>query len=146
MRAGPACPFEHPHPMNPIRILILALLAGATALLSACASTGASTTEPLLSAAGFRVRTPETAAQKQIYAELPPYKVQRGTHQGKTFYAYKDEKQGVAYVGGEAEYQKYQQLAIQRRIARDQYEAAQMNQAMAYRWYGAYPGGYYRRY
>jgi hypothetical protein len=124
------------------RIIVAGLLA-ATGLLTSCASMGASSTEPLLSAAGFRVRTPETSAQKTIYAELPPYKVQRGTHQGKVFYAYKNEKEGVAYVGGEAEYQKYQKLAIERRIARDQYEAAQMNQAMAYRWYGAYPGGYY---
>jgi hypothetical protein len=127
-----------------IRIFLAGLLA-ATGLLTSCASMGASSTEPLLSAAGFRVRTPETAAQKAIYAELPPYKVQRGTHQGKVFYAYKNEKEGVAYVGGEAEYQKYQKLAVERRIARDQYEAAQMNQAMAYRWYGAYPGGYYYR-
>ena len=131
-----------------MKSLIQILFAGvilATGLLTGCASMSASSTEPLLSAAGFRVRTPETAAQKSIYAELPPYKVQRGTYQGKVFYAYKNEKEGVAYVGGEAEYQKYQQLAVQRRIARDQYEAAQMNQAMAYRWYGAYPGQYYYR-
>jgi len=127
-----------------MQITIAAALAG-TGLVTGCASMGASSTEPLLSAAGFRARTPETAAQKSIYAELPPYKVQRGTHQGKVFYAYKNEKEGVAYVGGEAEYQKYQELAVQRRIARDQYEAAQMNQAMAYRWYGAYPY-YYRGY
>lgn len=124
--------------------LLALLLAGPC--LTGCASTGASSTEPLLSAAGFRVKTPETATQREIYGELPPYKVQRGSYQGKTFYAYKDEKQGVAYIGGEAEYQKYQELAVQRRIARDQYEAAQMNQAMAYRWYGAYPARYYGRY
>ena len=123
------------------KILLTGLLLLA-AVLSGCASMGASSTEPLLSAAGFHVRTPETAAQRSIYAELPPYKVQRGSHQGKVFYAYKNEKEGVAYVGGEAEYQKYQQLAIERRIARDQYQAAQMNQATAYRWYGAYPGAY----
>ena len=52
---------------------------------------------------------------------------------------------GVAYVGGETEYQKYHQLAVQRRIAREQYEAAQMNQFMATRWYGAYPYPYYGR-
>jgi hypothetical protein len=128
------------------RLYLTGLLLWVIGLMTGCASMSASSTEPLLSAAGFRVRTPETAAQKAIYAELPPYKVQRGTHQGKVFYAYKDEKQGVAYIGGEAEYQKYQELAVQRRIARDQYEAAQMNQTMAYRWYGAYPTRYYGRY
>jgi hypothetical protein len=128
------------------RLLAFVLLLAAGPALTGCASMGASSTEPLLSAAGFRVKTPENARQREIYAELPPYKLQRGTYQGKTFYAYKDEKQGVAYVGGEAEYQKYQELAVQRRIARENYEAAQMNQAMAYRWYGAYPRSYYGRY
>jgi hypothetical protein len=133
--------------MNTLRQMFLVaclLLAGPA--FTGCASMGASSTEPLLSAAGFRVKTPENPTQRQLYAELPPYKVQRGTYQGKTFYAYKDEKQGVAYIGGEAEYQKYQELAVQRRIARDQYEAAQMNQTMAYRWHGAYPTRYYGRY
>jgi hypothetical protein len=132
--------------MKTFRILFSLLTLALGPAFTGCASMGASSTEPLLSAAGFRVKTPETATQKEIYATLPPYKLQRGTHQGKTFYAYKDEKQGIAYVGGEAEYQKYQQLAVQRRIAREQYEAAQMNRDMAYRWYGAYPPAYYGRY
>ena len=132
--------------MNILRQLMAVLLLAAAPVFTGCATMSASSTQPLLSAAGFRVRTPETAAQKEIYAALPAYQIQRGQHQGKIFYAYKNEKEGVAYVGGEAEYQKYQQLAIERRIAREQYEAAQMNQAMAYRWYGAYPAGYYGRY
>ncbi|MEK7952414.1 hypothetical protein [Luteolibacter soli] len=131
--------------MKSFLAIILTALIPLSGLLTSCASMGASSTEPLLSAAGFHVKTPETSAQKAIYAELPPYKVQRGTHQGKVFYAYKNEKEGVAYVGGEAEYQKYQKLAVERSIARHQYEAAQMNQSLSYRWYGAYPG-YYGRY
>jgi len=132
--------------MHPLfRTLITLALASVAAFVTGCASMNASSTEPLLSAAGFRVRTPQTTAQKEIYAALPPYKVQRGSYHGKIFYAYKNEQQGVAYVGGETEYQKYQQLAVQRRIAREQYEAAQMNQFMATRWYGAYPYPYYGR-
>lgn len=126
-----------------LRLARVFLLLAAGPLLTGCAGMGAASTEPLLSAAGFRVKTPENARQREIYAELPPYKLQRGSYQGRIFYAYKDEKQGVAYVGGEAEYQKYQELAVQRRIARENYEAAQMNQAMANRWYGAYPRAYY---
>lgn len=121
--------------------LLLPLLSGITG----CAGMAASSTEPLLSASGFRVKKPENAAQQELYDSLPAYKLQRGEHQGKVFYAYKDEKQGVAYVGGEEEYQQYQKTATQQSIARAQYEAAQMNRDMAYRWYGAYyPGGYYR--
>lgn len=112
-------------------------------------SMGSSSTEPLLSASGFRVVTPESEQQKAIYTELPAYKLQRGTHQGKVFYAYKDEKKGLAYVGSESEYQAYQRLSFERQIARDQTMAAEMNASAAYRWYGAYPypysyGAHYR--
>jgi hypothetical protein len=123
-------------------MLLLTAVAAIVPLLTQCAGLSASSTEPLLSAAGFRVVLPETPEQREIYASLPPYKIQRGIHDGRIFYAYKDEKQGVAYVGGEMEYQRYEELAIQRRIAQDQYMAAQMNATMAYRWYGAYPHHY----
>jgi len=45
---------------------------------------GSSNAESLLSAAGFRVRTPETPKQKEIYATLPAYKVERATVKTKT--------------------------------------------------------------
>ena len=126
-----------------MKSLILAAVAALLpALFTQCASMGACSTEPLLSASGFRVVTPETEQQKAIYAELPAYKLQRGNHQGKVFYAYKNEKQGIAYLGGESEHQAYQRLAAERRIARDQYIAAEMNAATARGWYGAYPYGY----
>lgn len=125
-----------------MKILNFSLLALTFTLLCQCAGIGASSTEPLLSAAGFRVVTPESDRQEEIYAMLPAYKVHRGNHEGKVFYAYKDETQGVAYVGGEKEYQRYQQLAVQRRIAHDRYMAAQMNEMTASRWYSAYPYPY----
>ena len=106
--------------------------------LGGCASVGSTNTESLLSAAGFVVRTPQTDRQKQIYAALPPYKVQRATVKDKVFYVYKDEKAGVAYVGREPEYQRYTQLAVQQRIAEDQYNAAEMEQEAALSWYGGF--------
>lgn len=129
----------HPH--------LTLLLAAAVAFigLSGCASMDAPDQEALLSAAGFRPLTPQTARQKDLFTAAPAYKVQRGTTQdGKTFYAYKDEKKGVAYVGGEAEYQRYQQLAIQKSISRDYYDAALMNQQAAWNWYGAWGPRYFR--
>lgn len=96
---------------------------------------GSSNTESLLSAAGFIVRTPQTPKQQQIYAALPPYQVHRATVNGKVFYVYKDEKAGVAYVGREQEYQRYQQLAIQQQIAQNQITAAEMEQQAALNWY-----------
>jgi hypothetical protein len=133
--------------MKTHRILfIVACLLGMCCLsgLTGCASMDASNQEALLSAAGFRVKTPQTPKQKEVYAAAPSYKVHRAAVEGKTFYAYKDEKNGVAYVGGEAEYQKYQQLATQKKIAQDNYMAAQMNQTMAMNWYGAWGYGGYR--
>lgn len=131
--------------MNFKSLLLLAVMLFSAPIFTGCASMGAASMEPLLAASGFRVHTPANAAQREIYASLPPYKMQRGTHAGKIFYAYKDEKQGIAYIGGEAEYQKYQDLAVRQSIARDHYEAAQMNEAMSNRWYGAYPPIYHGR-
>ena len=115
----------------------VALLACAFTIAS-CASTGASSTEPLLSAAGFVSRTPENSRQQDLYNQLPPYQLHRATYQGQIIYAYKDEKKGLAYVGNEAACQRYQQLATQQRIADDYRTAAEMNRDAAYGWYGAY--------
>lgn len=119
-------------------VTFIATLVGAI-LLAGCASMGSSNTKSLLSAAGFISRTPQTPQQQEIYASLPPYKVQRATVPGKgVFYVYKDEKAGVAYLGRELEYQRYQQLAIQQQIAQDQYMAAEMDRQAAFRFYGGF--------
>jgi hypothetical protein len=118
-------------------VIFIATLTG-TILLAGCASMTSSNTESLLSAAGFRVRTPQTPKQQQIYAALPPYQVERATVKGHVFYVYKDEKAGVAYVGREQEYQRYQQLAIQQQIAQNQIMAAEMEQQAALDWYGGF--------
>ena len=126
-------------------VIFLVTIAGAI-LLAGCAGVGSSNTESLLTAAGFRARTPQTPKQQQIYAALPPYQVQRATVPGKgVFYVYKDEKSGLAYVGREPEYQRYQQLAIQQQIAQNQIAAAEMEQQAALDWYGGFGfRGYWR--
>ena len=119
-------------------VILIATLVG-TILLAGCASMGSANTTSLLTAAGFRARTPQTPKQQQIYAALPPYQVQRATVPGKgVFYVYKDQNAGLAYVGREAEYQRYQQLAIQQQIAQNYYMAAEMQRAAAWQWYGAW--------
>ena len=120
-------------------ILLLGTAAAALFFVAGCAGVGSGNTTALLSAAGFRARTPQTPRQQELYAALPPYQVERAAVKGKgVFYVYKDEKAGVAYVGREQEYQHYQQLAIQQQIAQDQYMAAQMQADAAWRWYGAW--------
>jgi hypothetical protein len=118
-------------------VIFIATLAG-TILLAGCASMTSANTEALLTAAGFRARTPQTPKQQQIYATLPPYQVQRATVKGQFFYVYKDEKAGVAYIGREPEFQRYQQLAIQQQIAQNQIMAAEMEQQAALDWYGGF--------
>ena len=121
-------------------IILLSLASGIVLFaLGGCASVGSTNTKSLLSSAGFVVRTPQTDRQKQIYAALPPYKVERATVQGKgVFYVYKDENAGVAYVGREPEYQRYQQLAVQQQIAQEQYMAAELDRQAALNFYGGF--------
>jgi len=120
-------------------IILLSLASGIVLFaLDGCSSVGSTNTKSLLSAAGFVVRTPQTDRQKQIYAALPAYKVERATVKDKVFYVYKDEKAGVAYVGHEPEYQRYQQLAIQQQIAQEQYMAAELDRQAALNFYGGF--------
>ena len=123
--------------------LILILAACGIIFLAGCASMQTDNTPSLLSQAGFRPHTPQTAKQKELYASLPSNKLEHGTLNGKGFYVFKDEKAGVAYVGREGEYQRYQQLCIQQQIAQNYYMASQMNSMYARRWYGAWGGGWY---
>jgi hypothetical protein len=123
------------------KLNIILVFAGAVAALFAfgCAEMGSGNTTSLLTAAGFRARTPQTPKQQQIYAALPPYQVQHATVPGKgVFYVYKDEKAGIAYIGREAEYQRYRELAVQQQIAQNYYMAAEMDRAAAFGWYGAW--------
>ena len=120
-------------------IILIFLAAAAALFVAGCAEMGSANTTSVLSAAGFRARTPQTPKQQQIYAALPPYQVERATVPGKgVFYVFKDEKAGLAYVGREPEYQRYQQLAIHQQIAQDYYMAAEMDRAAAWSWYGAW--------
>ena len=119
--------------------ILIILAAGAAALFVAgCASVGSGNTTALLTAAGFRARTPQTPKQQQMYAALPPYQVERASVKGRVFYVYKDANAGVAYIGREQEYQRYQQMAIQQQIAQNYYMAAEMDRTAAWGWYGAW--------
>lgn len=85
--------------------------------------------QPVLSAAGFRVTSNQTAKSHASYAHLPPYVVSRLIKGNHISYAYPDPQQGVVYLGGEKEYQRFQELTIQRNIAQDHYDAARMQQS-----------------
>ena len=78
--------------------LILILAACGIIFFAGCASMETGNTTSLLSAAGFRTHTPQTAKQKEIYAALPSNKLEHATVKGKGFYVFKNEKAGVAYI------------------------------------------------
>ena len=115
-------------------VAVLFALAG----LGGCASMENANTKSLLTQAGFRTLTPSTAKQKEVWAQLTANTVQRATVKGKVFYVFKDEAAGVAYVGHEAEYQRYRELAIQQRVAQEYYMAVEMDRMYAPSWYSAW--------
>jgi hypothetical protein len=111
---------------------VIALLA----LTVGCATTETSTQskESMLVAAGFKTITPKTAAQQQKLQQLPPGKVAMINKAGKTYYIFPDPAHNVAYVGGPKQYQSYQQLRIENRLAEENFETAEMYQEPMMGW------------
>jgi len=110
--------------------LILILAATGVAFFTSCASMETNSTRSMLSAAGFRVVTPENAKQRELYAALPNNKIERATVKGKVFYVFKDEKAGVAYVGGEPQHRQYQRLSAHAAQVAEE----EMNPSLATKW------------
>ena len=81
--------------------------------------------ESLLQKAGFQSRTPTTAQQKAAYAKLPANQLHQVTLKGRTLYGYKDEKAGVVWIGNEAQYAQYKQLATNAKLQQEQITPAQ---------------------
>ena len=122
------------------KTVLLSLLSLLVIGLAGCGSV-ASNTRNLLTTAGFREKTPETVKQKELYAAAPADKILRYTANGKTLYAYKDEKTGTALIGDQAAYQQFENLAAQQ-AARQAYQTEELRRDAAYGWYGAYGSPY----
>src|SRR5881296_4656283 len=107
-------------------IVHYSIAAACAALLIGCASTQTSTQnrESMLAASGFKVITPKTAAQQQKLQKLPPGKVTMIQKKGKTYYIFPDPAHNLAYVGGPNQYQQYQQLRADNRLAKESLETA----------------------
>jgi hypothetical protein len=122
-----------------ISTVVIVFAAVATVLFFAsCAEMETANAKSQLSAAGFHAVTPTTPLQKEVFAKMQANHVQRISMKGKTIYAFKDESAGIAYVGHEAEYQRYVNLCVQQRVAQDYYMAYSMDPYWSGRWYGAY--------
>lgn len=102
-------------------------------------------TEELLSAAGFQMKlanTPEKRANlwKQVQHKLVPQECN-----GKMVYVYADAAHDRVFVGDPKAYQKFQALAVQNQIAREEAKAAAYNYGAGMNWglWGPYPWGPY---
>jgi len=109
-------------------LVLASLIVAACGLMgfAGCASLTPASKESLLKSAGFRERTPTTEKQKAAYQALPAYHLHQLTLKGRTMYAYKDEKAGVVYLGSQAEYAQYRQLAAKAKLKEEQFTAAQI--------------------
>jgi hypothetical protein len=124
--------------MNPFKSPFTLVLAVAIAIVG-CASTTQTSTqnkESMLVASGFKTITPKTAAQKQKLQNLPPDKVTMIQKKAKTYYIFPDPAQNRAYVGGPNEYQAYQQLRAEKKLAKENLETAEMYQDAEMDWGG----------
>jgi hypothetical protein len=116
------------------------------ALAVGCASTQSK--ENLLIASGFKVIVPKTATQQQQLKALQPDKVTSIQKNGKTFYVFPDAANNQAYVGGPKQYQTYRQLRLEKKLADEKLEAAEMNLDASMNWdgwggWGAWGVGWY---
>jgi hypothetical protein len=108
------------------KLFLGSLLAICALVLAGCAAMETTASqESLLQQAGFQSRTPTTAVQKAVYAKLPANQLHRVTVKGRTLYGYKDEKTGAVYLGNEAQYAQYKQLATKANLKDDQITPAQ---------------------
>jgi hypothetical protein len=90
----------------------LAMLCGMAAF-TGCASAPPHD-ETALVQAGFHTVLPETVTERDAYAALTPYTIQRTDAPGHPVYAYHDKGQDVTYIGEEAEFKRYQALTKQK--------------------------------
>ena len=122
---------------KPILILAIGLLALAV-LAIGCSTT--KQTENMLSAAGFKIMPATTPEQKAHLATLPANKVTMVVREGKTYFVYPDAKQQVIYVGQQAQYDEYQKLRLQKQMAQEQAQAAELNSEPGWGAWGGFGG------
>ncbi len=91
--------------------------------------------EETLAAAGFQRKPADTPEKLKHVLGFPQRKVIVVERQGQTKYVWADAKDcKCLYVGTESQYQEFARLALQQKIAHENYEAAKWNDSAAYEW------------
>lgn len=118
------------------RIFLSSIALACAGALIGCATsqTAMQNRESMLVASGFKVITPKTATQKQKLQNLPPGKVTMIQKGKKTYYIFPDSAHNQAYVGGPKQYQAYQQLRAEKKLAREDLQTAEMYQDATMEW------------
>jgi hypothetical protein len=120
----------------------------ATAALGGCVSQLDLITdrENMLSAAGFTVLPANTPDRQAMLASLPPDRVSQKIEGDHVSYLYPDPVVcHCLYVGSQQAFGQYQQIMMQRQIARDQVTAARLNADFYWNWgpWGGYRPFFY---
>ena len=91
----------------------------------------------LLAAAGFNMRFADTKDKLAQLKDLPQHKLVAQNWSGKELYVYADaDICKCAYVGNEEAYKRFQELALQKRIAEEDRLATQRDTAAEMDWGG----------
>jgi len=106
----------------------------AVALMSSCGGMQAQSKENLLSAAGFQMRMADTPQKAAHLQTLTQRKVVPHQKDGQVYYTFANAQQGRLYVGNAQNYQRYQELAAEQRMAQEDYMAEEMRQEEMMDW------------
>ena len=95
----------------------------------------AAESEQVLSAAGFVMKPADTPERLAELQKLAPRTVVRHVRDGQARYVYADpDTCKCLYVGDERQFQKYQELSLQKKIADEQLSAAEANRDASLDW------------
>jgi hypothetical protein len=110
------------------RVLSSLMSIGATALVALASGCGSiQSTEDMLATAGFKSTAADTHGRQVDLAILPPHQISRTTRDGATYYVYSDPNNSVLYVGGQSQFDRYQNLRVQNQMARDELAREEIN-------------------
>src|ERR1043166_2380598 len=89
-------------------------------------------TESMLSAAGFKVKVADTPQKLAALKAKPQRTIKFLQRQGKTYFAYADaDGCSCTYIGDQSAYQKYLAMVDQKRIAKESYDPAEVDEDSA---------------
>ena len=127
----------------------IAIVCGLLISCAAMEAQDAEDKEQLLAAAGFKLQLADSPEKMAHLKTLTQQKIVTHEKDGKNYYVYADATTcQCLYLGDDSDYQRFQQLQIQKNIIQDQKMTAEMNENATMNWgiwgpgYGM-GGGYY---